>query len=162
VTAGTYSIGGGTITVNGKGQITSITSGVGPDGNLFELAFGVRNLPGIGGGGTRYLWPGSARTTAQTALVSMPTPVAGTLSDICIHQQIPLSSGAQTITYTVMVNGVATAATVTLPVTDGVVSGLTGLAIPVPAKAAIALRATRSASHATLQNVIATIGIQVS
>jgi hypothetical protein len=161
VTAGCYMLGGGQICVNGKGQVTKIIPGSGPDGNLYDLTFGVGSLAGTGAT-VRYLWPGAGRTIAQTQLVGQPAPVASMLTDFYVHQQRPPSSGAATQTYDVLVAGVPVA-TLAIPVTTSTVQSVTGLAVPVAAGARVTVRATRSGgTHGTIADVLVNLGLEVT
>lgn len=127
----------------------------------YSYEFGVRALAGSGAN-PRYLWPGSGRTIAQGELVGFPSVEEGLLRAFAVHQQAPPAAGAATITYTVLVADLPTAATIVLPVTSSVLTRIDGLSIPVPPGVRVSLRATRSADHSTVGDVTASVYIEES
>lgn len=126
------------------------------DGNQFPMEFGVRQLAGAGAN-PRYLWPGAGRTIAQDLLIGEPMPVASEIQALYVHQQRPPAVSAETVTYTVLIDGVPTAATLTIPVTDGTVNAITGLSIPVAAGSSVAIETDRSGNHPTINDVLSNI-----
>lgn len=76
------------------------------------LSFGVFDI--LLATGTVFLPPWyDVDGIADTAAINLVVPYAGTLSKLYVYHNDP-SGGANTITYAIMVNGVATAMTVTL------------------------------------------------
>lgn len=64
---------------------------------------------------TRYIPPGFYNTSGTTTPISLAVPRAGKLQHLFIHCGTAGGAGGKTITYTVYVNGVATALEVTMP-----------------------------------------------
>lgn len=126
------------------------------NGDSFIQEFGSSAVSGTGAS-IRYLWPGSSRSASQTQMVQVPIPVDSVLTAFMLKQGRPPGSGTATLTYTVLVNAVATPATLVVSVTDGSVQSISGLTIPVSAGDQIAIQSQRSATHSTVRDVLASI-----
>lgn len=107
---------------------------------------------------TRYLYPGHSDALAETALYEWVIPVAGTLRRLYVLHNTPAGNG-NIITYTVMVNGVASSLAVGLASTSGLGSNLV-ISVAVSAGDRIAIRVTKaSAVGASPSNVLATFEV---
>jgi hypothetical protein len=111
--------------------------------------------------GTSFLFPfgtDSSNTVAAATAFSFPMPFDGTIERIRALHNIP--TGATDITYTIQVNGVDTAVTVTL--NSGAVSGANVInTVAVLAGNNIRLKAVQ-ASGGTIVGLRPTVSIQVS
>lgn len=117
---------GDTVEVRNTGTSPFVLLGNGTSNITFELLCastgalpGSINTWGAGDVGTtmtaRFLSPGYDRTSiAMVAEIAFDAPRAGTARNMFVHVLDPSTPGAQTLTYTLFVNGVATALLVTM------------------------------------------------
>jgi hypothetical protein len=111
---------------------------------------------------TRYLYPGYDDDLAQTVVVSMVAPYAGTLRDFFVRHNSADGNG-NSIVYTVRVNGVASAVSVTLA--SGAIGQASDLAnaVAVAAGDLIDIEVTKAASVGNSpDDVTATIDLKVA
>lgn len=106
---------------------------------------------------TRFLTPGFAPSSAQTAVIQYRVPFAGTLRNLRVHHNV-VGTGANLVVYTVRINGAASALAVSMAANaaDGsdladVVTVAAGDLIDIQVTKAVALGATPNDIIATLE-----------
>jgi hypothetical protein len=103
------------------------------------------------------MYPGNG-IMADLALQQVGVGRAGILRNFRIHVEDPAAAGAQTITYTVMVGGVATAITATLVVTGTDVADNAN-SVAVASGDLVGIRMTKSAAHQPVGEIYAYLDI---
>ncbi len=105
---------------------------------------------------TRFLTPGNDSTaTVSIREICMARP--DVITSLCVEIDGPAGAGAQILTYTVMVNGVATAVSVPVVVT-GTQGLIIGVAASVVAGDRVGLRVTKSGGHPAITDIHALVG----
>jgi hypothetical protein len=134
------------------GDVFALDVGAGPDTLLWGNSSLVAALT------VRYLTPGYADSVAETSPIEFRMPVAGTFRNLRVRQNV-VGGGANTLTYTLMVNGAPTALTVTMASTASDGSDLAN-SVAVAAGDLVAIRVTRSGViPASPANVVASLEV---
>jgi hypothetical protein len=146
---------------SGSGYALGCKGGGGPGVNTNDsvLVFGAGQVGSSTT--TRYLYPGYDDDLAQTVVVQIVAPYAGTLRDFYVRHNNTDGNGND-IVYTVRVNGVATAVTVTLASTSADGSDLAN-SVAVAAGDLVDIEVTKAASVGNSpDDVTATIDLKVA
>lgn len=135
---------------------TGATGATGAGASLSSaILFGNSDIGGAAG--THFLNPGGfSPTTATTTTLEFPIPRSGSLKSLRIHVGTPGTGLATSLVYTLLVNGVATALSVTMLTTDMDGSDLVNI-VAVAAGDLISLRVTKAAPSISPTDIIATI-----
>lgn len=150
-------IGAGVTAVDDPGNNRiDVTIPGGGGGEPAILGFGNGNIGAAAD--TRHLdpWFGGRNEVADTGLLEMPAPRAGTVQSLFVRHNAPVGNG-NNVVYTLLVNGVATGVTVTLASNAAQASDLAN-SIAVAQGDRLALRASKAAAigNANLE-VVATM-----
>lgn len=111
---------------------------------------------------TRYLTPSYANSLAETVATGLPSLVTGTLSRLYVRHGAPSAGPPGNITYTVMINGVATALAVTVASNSSGGSNLV-TTVPINQGDIVTVRVTKGAPIAgSPSNVYAEMLVQAA
>ena len=84
------------------------------------------------------------------------------LNVLAVRQGRPPAVGAAMLTYQVLVEGVAVAASVVVPATSSAPFLVSGLGIAISAGQRVSVRVTRDINHTTVMDVFANLGLEVA